>query len=358
MSYVVGVWEQPANLPLPGEIRSATRLMDMLYRVSPGSNPKFRELAARLLARYPDFDSLEAGEESDEAECVWVDGSLSGNTEAAVWNLGIVSDWLDEVLPFVIEAATGLGLNVFDGQAAQVNFADGTVITQYGWRLMAEEMALFDGLAPWMAAQGWEAQREERAFSLSLENSWHRLDLEMHECWPPHFRFSFTLRSDQESVGRERCRIEGTEWERDSGPLTIAYQGGWLRGDEAHPFLGDRRTFVLGSMKDLADVLSFVRARFESDLLPLVESYDRIDGFDALVNPPVLRESMFFHAGSMHDFERGYRNVLAANLAGNPRAAAICDEVQAALEGMVPSSGAYFATEKAVAHVRQCLAGA
>lgn len=76
-------------------------------------------LAQRLMQRYPWDESSMA-----ESSCAWTDVELTGETEEAVFNIGITSEMLDEVLPVVVTEANALGLHVLDYQSGNIHLAD------------------------------------------------------------------------------------------------------------------------------------------------------------------------------------------------------------------------------------------
>lgn len=118
MSYVVGVWEQPVGLPLPVRYEDAERLLAELRKSKPGRNAKFAHLAQQLMRRYPwDESSM------DESSCAWTDVELTGDTEEAVYNIGITAELLDDALPAVVAEANALGLHVLDYQSGRVHLA-------------------------------------------------------------------------------------------------------------------------------------------------------------------------------------------------------------------------------------------
>ena len=71
----------------------------------------FQDLHDRLTARYPCMCSV-TNDEIDDT--VWSDGPLINNFLHRAAVLGISYSRVDEVLPFVIESASKLGLVVFD----------------------------------------------------------------------------------------------------------------------------------------------------------------------------------------------------------------------------------------------------
>ena len=83
--------------------------------------PVFHQLIDQLTARFPCICDL-----ADKHEGVWSDGPLRYNIECRVPVLGMTHSKADEVLPFLIETANGLGLTVLDFQTDRIHRPTGT----------------------------------------------------------------------------------------------------------------------------------------------------------------------------------------------------------------------------------------
>jgi len=84
-----------------------------------GARPAlFQQLHDQLTARYPCICSLSDDEVDDG---VWSDGPLINNFGHRAAVLGLVFSCVEEVLPFLIATANGLGLIVFDWQTNSVH---------------------------------------------------------------------------------------------------------------------------------------------------------------------------------------------------------------------------------------------
>lgn len=102
-----------------------------------GSPPEaFRVLHDKLVAVHPCICSL-PDEEVDDG--VWSDGPIWNNFAKRAAVLGLVFSRVDEVLPFVVETATALGMSVFDWQTAHIHRPDGI----RGINLTVEDQPLF-----------------------------------------------------------------------------------------------------------------------------------------------------------------------------------------------------------------------
>jgi hypothetical protein len=78
-------------------------------------------LVYRLTSRYPCICDL-PDEQVDDG--VWCSGPLRQPSYTRATVLGLIYPRVDEVLPFVIETATALGLTVFDWQSGEIHRPD------------------------------------------------------------------------------------------------------------------------------------------------------------------------------------------------------------------------------------------
>ena len=124
MSYVLQIWEHPTTHALPATVQEAEAFTSALQGINSVQNPKFITFAKKLTRKYPCMT------ESDES--VWTDGPLDGQTDEPVYGIGIQTEYLHEVHPFVITTANALGLSVYDDQAGQAYLASGNILTMPG----------------------------------------------------------------------------------------------------------------------------------------------------------------------------------------------------------------------------------
>lgn len=118
MSYVIQIWEQPADVALPAHPNAVWEMLDLLFTRSPGPNAKYVELARQLMALFPETD------DPDGEGQVWLDGRADGSGAALVWNLGLCScDQLDKVHAAVVTRANALGLHAADQQSGALHLA-------------------------------------------------------------------------------------------------------------------------------------------------------------------------------------------------------------------------------------------
>lgn len=108
MSYNVAICVPPVLSDDEAAWASIQSLID-----SQGEPPEvFRQLHDRLTARYPCICTL--SDERIDEDGVWSDGPLWNDFGYKAAVLGVIYSRVEEVLPFLIDTATGLGLTVFD----------------------------------------------------------------------------------------------------------------------------------------------------------------------------------------------------------------------------------------------------
>ncbi len=364
MSFVVQVWELPADAAVPTSLRDALRLVDAL-RAHAVPNPKFIEFARRLTARYPCITSPES-DELDESELAWSDGPLDGECDSAVYAIGLASGRLDEVHPFVIATARALGLNTMDEQSGACFLADGSELSLASPARATRDVApppvaraapvakpglhpglpdlsglldrMVQALQPFLDERGFVPDRQEpprstarmleRPLRASFPGGDHQLVLiaVRHD---RHLELGLVVVTRIDVVSD--AMVKAAEWKRYPPGLrpatSVLRQRGWLgaaqgltpgqHGDFHHRF---------DTPEDLpkhgADLLGLCRTR----LAPLLDQLQTVKGLDALLNPAPLSASLLGVdcAGAQH--------LIAARLAGRRDIERLCDDLLANLE--------------------------
>ncbi|QJR14557.1 hypothetical protein [Usitatibacter palustris] len=120
MSTTFEIFEYPA----PRTYTESELIVDWLRDHGPSGNPRFHELIRRLTAVHPCITTIP--EDEQEERGVWIDGPLGGESDRGVYVLGIQTQRLTDVFPFVCDTANEIGLNVHsDGFVYR---ADGMVL--------------------------------------------------------------------------------------------------------------------------------------------------------------------------------------------------------------------------------------
>jgi hypothetical protein len=112
--------------PVPADNAEAWDALDALIELEGATPEVFQQLHARLTARYPCMSSLP---EDQVDEAVWSDGPLINNFGHRAAVLGMSYHHVEEVLPFLITTANGLGLVVFDWETETIHRPGSTGMT-------------------------------------------------------------------------------------------------------------------------------------------------------------------------------------------------------------------------------------
>ena len=336
MSYALHIWEKPADRPWPATVEEADRLLSALRGVKQGQNPKFIALAQRLTGRYPCIMSPQA-EALPESELAWSDGPLNGRTDKAVFGIGVRTEMLDEVRPFVVEQANAMGLNVLDQQAGEVFLSVGKVLSagsapapapaQKNYEDVptrkALEQAVFDGLVPIMQKHGFKPRKTDRTFKQVFPGGRHVAHLATQDGWPLDCEFRLDVVSRFDAITDLIAAIlhpglspdQLKEW-----PTTVLGQNKWL--DNASELVqGVNRPYRITSYSQIDTAMHHLSSNIEARLIPILEKSKTIEGLDALLNTTPIDSSVFFTV-----YQQADRHIIAAHLVANPRLDAICDE--------------------------------
>lgn len=349
MSYVLYIWEHPPAAPLPATIPEAARCVGLLRQSKPGHNPKFLALAKSLTARYPALNELpsnEDGEPPDADEYAWVDGELTGETDEAVFNLGLSTGMLDEVRPFVIEEALKLGLNIVDVQAGEVFLADGRTlaVTKKAVnpvpppeekkelpkvRDLLRQVA--ERWAPLMKEHGYSYRKGGVVFKRKFAGGWQELGLDANGdfgavcCW-----FGLRLVARLNEVSDLSNRVEGispqaiAEAHEEVGwrPTLMMSQTRAMCPIAPRPFLDQSGGYQVTSVGQIEPMIEHVGELLKTFWLPMLERCETVAGIDDLLNgeyrAPRTGMRVFYAANNAGD------HIIAAFLAGNPRLEEIC----------------------------------
>lgn len=126
MSFILTVWAQPSNTPLPTDVHQAQQQLDTV-QATPGQQPepRFHQLAKALHARFPTGPD---GEEEMYESGLELFESHPDND--AYYNIGLIprDDNFEHGFYHLIVQANDLGLHVMDGQNGAVYLANGKVL--------------------------------------------------------------------------------------------------------------------------------------------------------------------------------------------------------------------------------------
>lgn len=278
MSYVLHVWEYP--VPRDGEADAVLKAL-RAHRFPP--SPRFQALGRALTARFPDWG------DDDSVPAVWVDSPMDGNVQGAVWTIGIVSDYLDEAYPFLVETAGRLRLCVHDPQNGDTFLPELTWWPHWGQEHDAALGRRLDGLdvslvedifaqelAPVLEVGGFH--RVGGRFVRPTEEGWQsvRCALAKPEAGPAQLvvYLGVHLRAVIDALAATEQDIRPTEaW------------GGW--GFSLHDLLPGANpgtAFPVRSMLELMQVLHTCRGPLASKGLPMLDRARTLDGLYQMVS--------------------------------------------------------------------------
>jgi hypothetical protein len=370
MSYVLQVWQQPDVLPLPGDLDSAARLVDALQARAPDSPSRFIDLATRLRQRYPCICSPEADRLPRHLRA-WTDGPLDGDADCAVYGLGLNTEMLGDVLPFVVRTALSLGLNVADEQAGRYYLSNQQVLSAGAAAPVnapvRDKDALLDMLAarldPVLAEQGfapdagashWRSQvAVERQYRASFAGGSHTLRLTVAQ-QDGHFVWSLKAGSRFDRIGSAAAYFEyGSNQPEGAleGETMVLRQGAWLQDVPRDVELDVNRAYVVRRLADVERSGADMVAQMKRRLFSILALFRSARGVNILLNPQPVSSSFYFMA-----YHLCTPNVLAAYYARDPQLEALCEELLARTRS-VKLTGDFAAAQldklrRCIAHVR------
>lgn len=370
MSYTLHIWEKPSDQPWPTGMEEADKLLHTLHATRQAQNPKFIALAKKLTRRYPCITSARA-ERLPESDLAWSDGPLDGKTDTAVYGVGARLSRHDEVQPFVVEQARALGLNVTDDLTCEVFLANGAVLRAPGAKPSSGERKdqyadvprprdlepLVRGrLGPLLKANGFKELKSGCRFKRRCPGGWQELVIffEGHY-WPVESQFYVTTFVRLDSVSDAiRSFLSPERAPNKHEPTVVAGHDRWLSDDDMRGFhKGVNREYVVKSFSEIQAVLDHLYGKLESRVLPVLEQCKTIQGFDAVLNPDPVTSSVFFS----DSYAQGYKHVMAAYLAKNPRLEAICELFEEKTRGLQNYPPLIALTRKAIDYARSNKAG-
>lgn len=334
MSYIVQIWEQPQGSALPASIHEAAQLVGELLQRKSGSNPLFGTLARTLMQRYPSIDSMPVEDGEDEPrieDCAWIDQPIYGYSDDAVFNLGISSSKLTDVLPYVVEVATQLGLCVLDGQAGAAYLPGGRVLSgpqaatppqdegddEELPRTRELARTVFERLTPMMQQHGFKARKSSLSFKRSFPGGWHEVYLDAStDMWPIACKFNVgaTTRLDVVSELAEAIAWPDHSPEANAERSTaVSRQRDWLWGQPATPTTPRPDEYKVHKPAEIEGTITHLIRTLEARVLSILPQCETLEGLEAVLNPAPPQKSVF------HGLGGNYTALMAAYLVHNPR---------------------------------------
>lgn len=334
MSYVLHIWENPPGRPWPASVEEADRVLHALQATASDQNPKFVALVHKLTSRYPASPTREDMLQGP----AWTDGPLDGETDTAVFTVGIGLRRWNEIQPFVVEQARSLGLNVTDELSGDVFLASGATL-RYGPARSAGaqvsdaqevprardlEPVVVDRLMSLMKQHGYKFSKSHREFRSTFPGGWHRISVTVQDV-ESGCEIRVGACNRLHAVSELLHSIVAPNHpvaDLKEIPTTIIGQRAWL--DELGGFAaGLNNEYRLERHADLDRLLEHLGGKLVARLFPILEKYKTVDGLDALLNPDPVSGSVLFQG-----YNWGAVHIIAAFLAGNPKLEALCAEFE------------------------------
>jgi hypothetical protein len=308
MTFAVHIWEYPA----PRDSAEAELIRDAHAGMRVPQNPRFIDLAKRLAAEYPCITTL--ADDEIEERGVWSDGPLDGITGSPEYGLGILSQHIDRVFPFVCDKANELGLNVYEMASGSIHRADGRVLQHDldagGPRLAANGLDL-GKLAGLMAAQfaplaaGPGFRKVGYDLVRGIEGGWQSLAAEVAEV-EGQVVASAALRTYRYDVMRLVHTIDPVRRGGDAAGVAFA-----LSSHEFH-----KPPLVLQGPDDFLPAVRTLAGVVTRNLLPAADQCATLAGLDAVMNgaatrlrPFPLNHLVVARLVDQEDFDAVYRRM-------------------------------------------------
>ena len=330
MSYVLRIWENAADQPLPKTVDEAEALLAALRDVRAEQNPKFIRLAKRLVQKFPD------PEEDESEESSWSDWPLDGETDnEPIWNLGVNTYRLDDVRPVVMQEANALDLCVMDEQAGEVYLPGKTVLclpgkTPYVAAKEQEEDRvpknkefldrIYQALEPMLAERGYKGRKRDRRFRRKFPEGWHEL-------WiydPAQYYYcalaTITLSARFEPItGLQTLFAEQGPMFKQWATMS-ARQKDWM--EDGAPLMGWNKAYEITKYCEIDIVTDHLCRVLRERILPILESCTTSEAYDRELNPPPGTKSFFSSS------DDGIDPILSAYLARNPQLEELCQKYE------------------------------
>lgn len=339
MTYVLQVWQQPADLPLPADPGSADALLLALQERPLDAPSRFAELAQRLTRRYPCLCSPEARRLPEE-RLAWSDGPLDGVLDTAVYGIGLNAQMVDEVRPFVVRTALALGLNVADDQEGRYYLRDRRILSARGVSqvIRLKHSTVLGGLTSTLGGtlreQGFVPDGgNSYAYAEHEAAQWYRHDfpggshslrltVEEHG---DYLAWNVMVCSRVDRIGRAAAYFdhgaqppEGAA-EREA---MVLFQQAWLQDASPDVELDANRSYVVRAYEDTRQTGADMLAQMRRRLFSILAMFKSARGINIVLNPQPLSSSFYFAA-----WHACTHNVLAAYYARDPQLETLCEEL-------------------------------
>ncbi|MBS1159756.1 MAG: hypothetical protein H6R15_2175 [Proteobacteria bacterium] len=339
MSYVVHFWSRP----MPKSLDQAIEIFAALQNESRTQNPLFQMLAKRLTARFPCIMELE----EDDPRMAWTDGPLNGITQEATYGIGILTDKIDEVQPFVVETATTLGLVVMDDQQGEVYLPGGTVLNSAGARpgkhlgmelagnLSAAlvERTLQDAMYPLLLAAGFEEIKALGGWWRTLDQGAQSLRLNIMESSSESVTFDVEVTVTNKHIKPVvevmlQSAGQGAEKLVATATSSLALFSLFFRTPSGLAKVRHPLRFEIKSIDELRTLAIELREMIVDHVIPILDTCNNVKNLAAFITRDDTRYNRII--GSLVETKNGFitsrqvsRNLFATEGCGGPLTAVI-----------------------------------
>lgn len=320
MADLVLVWEEPRLLNYhEADDIVFNRAGDVL-----GQNLRFMVLAEWLNARFP-CNPLEPQ--------VWRAGAVDGRTEKRALVLDICARH-EEVVAYIFDCASSLGLSAFDMQSE-------TALNASGWQLrpfvppavpakpsvpMHEPLpdireAIYAGMMRVLGDVGFVYDRtDEGQLILRFPGGHHRIGVPLINWYPLCYRFEFFVITRLDAVAAIAAPFKGIRPDHVEMDSCSQFGYGYLYGEA-------NKKYEVASREGLALAITEMNTVIVNKLLPLLDRISHVHGMDAVFNASPTNPPFQSH------WDKGFDALTLARLANNPEYPALCARY---LEAMYP----------------------
>ncbi len=378
MSYVLQIWENPPDKPLPTSIAEAVQRVDALCEHDlTAPSPKFLALAERLLQRYPDFNTARPAEGEDEVdyhELAWSE-TLDGDGLDAVWGLGLqTGELFDKAKDLVFQEANALGLCVLDEQAGEAYLPGGMVLALPGQAASQPKAAksnqpqentpttitvgnkvfnieyispfgkvqqasprskevpplAFEHLTPLMKAHGFTVNKGKRRFTRDLAESWCVLDIYTNtNHWPYcvklRIRIGLYCQPIIDLFDKAENRPSLSREEILSPAQLYVNTDKWMEKIDDIEIVSwsGGGGYIIERYDQIERVLAELSRKFKTLVLPALEDVQTLADFDRHLNPPGDAPTSIFEFRPMG---KAAERIAAAYLLHSPALEPLCEK--------------------------------
>jgi hypothetical protein len=277
MSYVIQIWKYPDGHPLP---KTASEAVDCVSAIGEETRvcAQFRVLARNLTARYPCICSPEI-EQVDEEKWAWSEGPLDGNTDTAVYAIGLNRDRVDEVMPFVIITALALGLNVLDEQCGRFFLAKtATPATDLRPPLPENEVRrlFLEALEAILAKYGFVPGHQTGRFEREFPGGFQRIIAPTWD-FKPSYPFALMVEVQFACINDTAKRVFGANFAKPPGLFNMI-------GHLVYPQDRQKHSLPIRSISDMDAAMRVVAITVDTKIMPFLDRLNTVVEFERFIN--------------------------------------------------------------------------